>query len=123
MYFNFEYGVPVRIIIFIIFVALDICRLQNGFHGNLKESVTFLIILVSISLCIFDVNDFYNCGSNYFVSWDRSILSNGMVDFILRNNFSLFIIFSLYLHNGKINTNSKSIIFMEKPNFVFKKMI
>lgn len=39
MYFTFEYGVPVRIIVFVIFVAMDICRLQNGFYGNLKESV------------------------------------------------------------------------------------
>lgn len=41
MYFRYEYGVPVRIIIFGIFVALDVCRLQNGYHGNLKESVHF----------------------------------------------------------------------------------
>ena len=29
-----------------IFVALDVCRLQNGYHGNLKESVWDLVYIV-----------------------------------------------------------------------------
>ena len=39
LYFNMEYGVPVRIIVEVIFIVLEICRLYNAFHGNLRESV------------------------------------------------------------------------------------
>jgi hypothetical protein len=40
LYFDMEYGVPVRVIIGVIFIFLEIFRLQNGFYGNIKESVT-----------------------------------------------------------------------------------
>jgi hypothetical protein len=39
LYFSMEYGVPVRTIVGAIFVVLEIFRLQNGFYGNIKESV------------------------------------------------------------------------------------
>ena len=38
-YYNMEFGVPVRTIVGIIFLVLEIFRLQNGFYGNTKESV------------------------------------------------------------------------------------
>jgi hypothetical protein len=36
IYFDMEYGVPVRVIIGVIFIFLEIFRLQNGFYGNIK---------------------------------------------------------------------------------------
>jgi hypothetical protein len=41
IYFDQEFGVPVRTIIGIGFVFLEIFRLQNGFYGNIRESVSF----------------------------------------------------------------------------------
>jgi hypothetical protein len=39
IYFESEYGVPVRTIIGVPFVLLEIFRLQNGNYGNIRESV------------------------------------------------------------------------------------
>jgi hypothetical protein len=41
LYFDMEFGVPVRTIVGAIFLVLEIFRLQNGFYGNIKESVPF----------------------------------------------------------------------------------
>lgn len=42
LYFNMEYGVPVRIIVEVLFLILEIFRLQNAYHGNLRESVPLI---------------------------------------------------------------------------------
>lgn len=55
---------PVRTIVGVIFLVLEIFRLQNGFYGNLKESVCFRLRLVPVNLCICNANYSNDWGSN-----------------------------------------------------------
>lgn len=98
MYFKYEYGVPVRIIVFAIFVALDACRLQNGFHGNLKESVMALFIsVVSLNLCVLNAHHLYDRWPSDTTGWHRAILPTVMVSAVLRRSIPLPIIPRLVL--------------------------
>lgn len=74
-------------------------------------------------MCILNVDYFHNRSTSHFVSRNRPLFANGVVNFVLWNDFPLSLIFSMYLYDGKINTNTKSAVFMEKSHFIFKKMI
>jgi hypothetical protein len=56
--------VPVRTIVGVIFLALEIFRLQNGFYGNIKESVSDMLVIVPLNLCFRNADDLDHRGSN-----------------------------------------------------------
>ncbi len=77
---------PVRTIVGVIFLVLEIFRLQNGFYGNIKESVSNRLVLVPLNMCFCDVDDLNHRGSDNLDIWHGTTKSIRMGSSFLWNH-------------------------------------
>lgn len=74
-------------------------------------------------MCVLDDDDIYCCGADYSLGRYCAVFSYGVGYFVLWSDISLSGISGLYLYNGKVNTNTKSPVFVEEPDFILQKVI